>query len=61
MGFVSFAAVGRAGFGSALAAAVVGGLAFSAAPAAETFPSVRPVGRAQAALVLTGSGAPAPA
>jgi len=51
---VSFAALRRAFLGAALAAA------WTAAPAAQTadsFPSPRPVGRAQATLVLTGSGA----
>ena len=51
---VSFAAVRRAFFGVALAAA---GTAAPAAQAADSFPSPRPVGRAQATLVLTGSGA----
>jgi hypothetical protein len=40
-----------------LAAVLLGTVAGSAIPAAETFPSARPVGRAQAALVLSGTGA----
>ena len=52
---VSFAAVPRALPGAVLAAGIAGALAAQAATAADSFPSPRPVGRAQAALVLSGS------
>ncbi|HEX5045367.1 MAG TPA: hypothetical protein VFV75_20925 [Candidatus Polarisedimenticolaceae bacterium] len=52
---MSLAAVRRALPGAALAAGVAGALAIPPAAAADTFPSPRPGGRTQAALVLSGS------